>query len=185
MALRNKKPEDAIGILVKKTQQFFDDFMIQYLLGTSYYQVDDYDNAELYLSNALKIFPDSRNTKHNLALIYDIKNEWEKSDQLYLELIDSDSLDAQAFNNYAYSLVERNENIEFALELSKSAISISPTSAPYLDTIGWIYFKMNRLDEAIKYIKDSLSIDKNNPIIREHLDTVIKAKSELKYQKID
>ena len=185
MALRNKKPEDAIGILVKKSQQFLDDFMIQYLLGTSYYQVDDYNNAELYLSNALKIFPDSRNTKHNLALIYDIKNEWEKSDQLYLELIDSDSLDAQAFNNYAYSLVERNENIEFALELSKSAISISPTSAPYLDTIGWIYFKMNRLDEAMKYIKDSLSIDKNNPIIREHLDKVIKAKSELKYQKID
>ena len=96
-------------------------------------------------------------------------------------MIDSDGLDAQAFNNYAYSLVERNENIEFALELSKSAILISPTSAPYLDTIGWIYFKMNRLDEAIKYIKDSLSIDKNNPIIREHLDKVIKAKSELKY----
>ena len=44
---------------------------------------------------------------------------------------------------------------------------------------------MNRLDEAMKYIKDSLSIDKNNPIIREHLDKVIKAKSELKYQKID
>ena len=94
----------------------------------------------LIKSSGVKIFPDSRNTKHNLALIYDIKNEWEKSDQLYLELIDSDSLDAQAFNNYAYSLVERNENIEFALELSKSAISISPTSAPYLDTIGWIYF---------------------------------------------
>ena len=133
------------------------------------------------MSNALEIFPNSRNTKHNLALIYDIKNEWKKSDQLYLELIDSDSSDAQAFNNYAYSLVERNENIEFALELSKSAISISPASAPYLDTIGWIYFKMNKFDEAIKYIKDSLSIDKNNPIIREHLDKVIKAKSELKY----
>ena len=181
MALSKKKPKEAIDVLESKSDQFIDDFMIQYLLGTSYYQIKDYDNAELYLSNALEIFPNSRNTKHNLALIYDIKNEWEKSDQLYLELIDSDSLDAQAFNNYAYSLVERNENIEFALELSKSAILISPTSAPYLDTIGWIYFKMNRLDEAMKYIKDSLSIDKNNPIIREHLDKVIKAKSELKY----
>ena len=185
MALSKKKPEDAIDGLESKSDQFSDDFMVQYLLGTSYYQIKDYDNAELYLSNALEIFPNSRNTKHNLALIYDIKNEWKKSDQLYAELIDSDSLDAQAFNNYAYSLVERNENIEFALELSKSAILISPTSAPYLDTIGWIYFKMNRFDEAIKYIKDSLSIDENNPIIREHLDEVIKAKSELKYQKIE
>jgi tetratricopeptide (TPR) repeat protein len=181
MALSKKEPEDAIDGLGSKSDQFPEDFMVQYLLGTSYYQIKDYENAELYLSKALEIFPNSRNTKHNLALIYDIKNEWEKSDQLYLELIDADSLDAQAFNNYAYSLVERNENIELALELSKSAIIISPTSAPYLDTIGWIYFKMNRLDEAIKYIKDSLSIDKNNPIIREHLDEVIKAKSELNY----
>ncbi len=184
MALSGKKPEQAIDALKNKSDRFLNDFMVQYLLGTSYYQIKDYTNAELSLSNALKIYPDSKNTKHNLALIYDIKNEWKKSDQLYLELIDADSTDAQAFNNYAYSLVEREENIELALELSKSAILISPTSAPYLDTIGWIYYKMNKFDEALKYIKESLSIDKNNPTIREHFDEIIKAKSNLKYKNI-
>ena len=62
------------------------------------------------------IFPESRNTKHNLALIYDATNEWVKSDKLYTELISSDSLDAQAYNNFAYSLVERKENLDLALE---------------------------------------------------------------------
>ena len=181
MALSGKKPEDAIASLKNISNRFLDDFMVQYLLGTSYYQVKDYDNAEIYLSNALKIFPESRNTKHNLALIYDIKKEWVKSDKLYLNLIASDSTDAQAFNNYAYSLIERNKDIEFALELSKTAIRISPKSAPYLDTIGWIYFKMNQYDKALDYIKESLSIDKNNPTIKEHLDEVIKAKAEMNY----
>ena len=179
MLLSDKNPQEAIKLLKNNSDRFSNDYMIQYLLGTSYYQIKDYPNAEVYLSNALKIFPDSRNTKHNLALIYDIKNEWEKSDRLYLDLIASDSTDAQAFNNYAYSLVERNQDIDLALELSKTAVRISPNSAPYLDTIGWIYYKMNDYDKAINYIKESLSIDKTNPTIKEHLDQVIKAKAEL------
>ena len=155
--------------------------MVQYLLGTAYYQVKDYINSEKFLYNALTIYPESRNTKHNLALIHDIKEEWEKSDEIYLDLISTDSLDAQALNNYAYSLVERNTNIDLALELSKSAIKISPKSAPYLDTIGWIYFKMNKYDKALDYIKESLNLDENNPTIREHFEQIIKAKAELEY----
>ena len=41
-----------------------------------------------------------------------------KSDSLYLELITTDSTDAQAYNNFAYSLVERHDNLELALEMS-------------------------------------------------------------------
>ena len=77
----------------------------------------------------MQIYPQSKNTKHNLALIYDSTGEWDKSDKLYMELISNDSTDAQAYNNYAYSLVEREENIEFALELAKNAIRLEPNSA--------------------------------------------------------
>ncbi|MGY8788103.1 MAG: tetratricopeptide repeat protein, partial [Fidelibacterota bacterium] len=123
-------------------------------------------------------------TKHNLALIYDSTNKWGKSDVLYMELIASDSTDAQAYNNYAYSLVERGEDMEFALELSKNSIRLSPKSAPYLDTLGWIYFKMDRIDEAIKVIKESLSIDNGNPTIQAHLEEIIKAKSNPEISKV-
>ena len=94
-----------------------------------------------------------------------------------MELIATDSTDAQAFNNYAYSLVEREEDIEFALELAKNAIRLSPNSAPYLDTIGWIYFKMDHFDEAIKYIRESLNLDQENSTIQEHMNEVLRAMS--------
>jgi len=181
MSLGENQPTEAIQNLIDISNKFLDNFMVQYLLGTAYYQVKDYINSEKFLYNALTIYPESRNTKHNLALIHDIKKEWEKSDEIYLDLISTDSLDAQALNNYAYSLVERNVNIDLALELSKSAIKISPKSAPYLDTIGWIYFKMNKYDKALDYIKASLNIDENNPTIREHFEQIIKAKAELEY----
>jgi len=179
MAMGSKMPEEAILILKPHFDRFSKDFTFNYLLGTAYYQVTDYVNSKLYLSQALNIYPDSRNTKHNLALIYDSTGEWEKSDKLYMELISSDSTDAQAYNNYAYSLVERDLNIEFALELAKNAIRLSPNSAAYLDTIGWIYFKLNQYDEALQFIKESLVIDSGNITIQEHLNQIIKVKEEI------
>jgi Tfp pilus assembly protein PilF len=184
MALSGKKPEEAILALSPHSDRFYQDFTVQYLLGTSYYQFKDYGNAKIHLAQALSIYPQSRNTKHNLALIYDSTGEWDESDKLYMELITTDSTDAQAFNNYAYSLVEREQDFEFALELAQNAIRLEPKSAAYLDTIGWIYFKMDRFEEAMQYIRESLSIDSGNTTIQEHLDKIIKLKAELKSPKI-
>ena len=115
---------------------------------------------------------------HNLALIYDSTGDWVESDKLYIDLISTDSTDAQAYNNYAYSLVERDRDFEFALELAQNAIRLEPKSAAYLDTIGWIYFKMNNFDEALRYIRESLNIDSSNETIQEHLNEIIKVKAK-------
>ncbi len=184
MSMSGKNPEDAIRALRPNSDKFSEDFTIQYLLGTAYYQIKDYLNSKIHLSNALKIYPQSRNTKHNLALIYDSIGNWNESDKLYIDLISSDSTDAQAYNNYAYSLIERNKDIEFALELALNAIKLEPKSAAYLDTIGWIYYKMDDYDEALRYIRESLSIDSDNATIQGHLDEIIKSKAEINTQKM-
>lgn len=128
MALSGKKPEEAILALSPHSDRFYQDFTVQYLLGTAYYQFKDYGNAKIHLAQALSIYPQSRNTKHNLALIYDSTGEWDESDKLYMELITTDSTDAQAFNNYAYSLVERGRILNLHLNLPKmrSAWNQSP-----------------------------------------------------------
>jgi tetratricopeptide (TPR) repeat protein len=184
MALSAEKPEEAIDILGRNSEKFIDDFTLQYLLGSAYYQRKNYTDAKYHLNQALVIFPESRNTKHNLALIYDATNEWVKSDKLYTELISSDSLDAQAYNNFAYSLVERKENLDLALELSLTAIRLSPQSAAYLDTVGWIYYKMKQFDKAVKYIEESLEIDSSNITIQQHLNEIINNRTELNQSKI-
>ena len=43
---------------------------------------------------------------------------------------------------------------------------------------------MDRFEEAMQYIRESLSIDSGNPTIQEHLDKIIKLKAELKSPKI-
>ena len=184
IAMGNKNPDKAILSLSQYSDKFSSNFTIQYLLGTAFYQIKDYTNAKIYLLNALKIFPQSKNARHNLALIYDTISEWEKSDNIYMQLINDDSTDAQAYNNYAYSLVERGINITFALELAKNAVRLEPKSAAYLDTLGWIYYKLSSHEEALKYIRESLSLDPENATIREHFDQIIKDKAETNIPKL-
>ena len=86
---------------------------------------------------------------------------------------------AQAYNNFAYSLVERNDNLELALEMSIIANRIQPKSAPYLDTLGWIYYKLEQYEKALEYVQKSYSLDNTNPVILEHLADILKATNQI------
>tara|TARA_Y100001970_G_scaffold203108_1_gene247245 strand:- start:2477 stop:4042 length:1566 start_codon:yes stop_codon:yes gene_type:complete len=179
ISLNNSSPQKAIEYLRPNIEKFGKNYSANYLLGTAYYQIDDFINSEKYLLIALSVFPGSRASKHTLAMIYDQNGSWIKSDSLYQELISTDSTDAQAYNNFAYSLVERNDNLELALEMSIIANRIQPKSAPYLDTLGWIYFKLEQYDKALEYIQASYSIDNTNPVIVEHLADILKATDQI------
>ena len=46
MSLGENQPMEAIQNLIDISNKFLDNFMVQYLLGTAYYQVKDYINSE-------------------------------------------------------------------------------------------------------------------------------------------
>ena len=179
ISLNNDSPEKAITYLKPNIDKYKDNYSALYLLGTSYFQNEDLPSAEEYLKLALKVYPQSRSSKHTLAMIYDQTGRWIKSDSLYLDLIKTDSTDAQAYNNFAYSLVERKANLELALEMSLIANKIQPNSAPYLDTLGWIYFHLEQYEKSLEYVQQSYSIDSTNPVIVEHLADILKAMNQI------
>ncbi len=171
--MEQKDHVGVIDLLSPVSEPFQKVFSIQYLLGLSHDQLNQYTRAENYFKNALSLRPESKNVMHSLAILYDEIDEFEKSDEIYVKLIESDSSDAQAFNNYAYSLVERNVELDRALDFAKKAIALEPENASYLDTIGWIYFKLNNLEQAQSYIEASVKIADDNAVVLEHLGDVL------------
>jgi len=171
--MNQNKFQEASNILLEVVENFKSEYAIQYLLGNAFYQQKNNEKALIFLNRALNIAPNSRNVLHTLAIIHDAMELWPKSDSLYENLINSDSTDAQAFNNYAYSLVERDERLEFALKISMQAITLAPTNAAYLDTYGWILFKLGRNDDALNYIQHSIELENTNGVVLEHLGDVL------------
>ena len=181
IALDQNDSKQAINILSPAAADFPEEYSIQYLLGMSYNIVKNFKMAAVYLNNARQLDPHSRNTLHLLAIVNDNLNNWSISDGIYQQLIQTDSTDAQAYNNYAYSLVERDNKIELSKKYSRRAIELAPDQAAYLDTYGWILFKMGNTKEAHKYIAKSLEIDSENTEVLKHMgDILVKMKKYTK-----
>jgi tetratricopeptide (TPR) repeat protein len=72
-------------------------------------------------------------------------------------------------NNLGYFLAEHNERLEEALDMTKRAVKAEPTNASYLDSLGWVYFKLGQLDEAERYLSDAARRNKRSLAVQEHL----------------
>ena len=159
-------------VLLESLKIFPNDFDINYFLGIAHYSLENFIDSETYYEKALKIDNQSTTAMHGLAMVYDKNKKWNKSDQLYIDLIADNINDAQAYNNYAYSLVERNKDIDYALTLAQKAIELSPNTSAYLDTIGWIYFKLGDFEKAKEFIAESIVYDDSSAVVLEHYGDV-------------
>ena len=184
------KTLDAISVLLKAREHFPDSFSVNFLLGDSYSREENYILARETLLLVLKTAPNSqmqRLAKHLLASVYNHLQEWESSDQLYQELIETKQDDSRALNNYGYTLAERGIDLDYALEIAQKAIALEPENAAYLDTIGWIYYKLGDYQGALENIKKSIDIEQDNAVVLEHLGDVLvklqKKKEALDYYK--
>lgn len=177
--LQRDNVDEAIRVLLDGRKNATEDFTLNYLLGTCYQLKLDYGAAERYLLKALEIFPDSIHGRQTLALIYDTTEEWMKSDSLYDLIIEDDQVNAQTLNNYAYSLAERGVSLNKAKSMAEKAITIEPENGAYLDTIGWIHFKLGNMGKAYNYIKKAVKLDDTNAVVLEHLGDILTEKNKI------
>ena len=80
----------------------------------------------------------------------------------------------QALNYLGYMLADRGERLEYARELIEQAVSISPDNAAYLDSYGWVFYRLGNYQEALVNLKKAVKLD-SDPVIFDHLGDVYQA----------
>ena len=63
----------------------------------------------------------------------------------------------------------RNENLDYALNLIKKALTLDPENGYFLDTIGWVEFKRNNLEKSVFYLEKVTSLLPNSDEVLDHL----------------
>lgn len=87
--------------------------------------------------------------------------------------------DATALNNLGYFLTERGERLPEALDMIKRAVKSEPTNPNYLDSLGWVYFKLGQLDEAERYLNDAARRNTRSSTVQEHLGDLHQKRGQL------
>ncbi|TVQ03097.1 MAG: hypothetical protein EA359_10335 [Balneolaceae bacterium] len=155
-----------------------DNAFIQFFTGASHMFSGEREKAEQWLKEAT-IAPARRNFR---SIIYgtlgDVRHDldkWNEAVDAYENAIRLDANNHTALNNYAYYLSLRQERLDEALEMAERAVAMEPGNAAYLDTIGWIHYKLGNLESAKMYIQQSIDTGQASATVYEHLGDVYKA----------
>ena len=155
--------------------EFPDDASIWSYYGANLQRQEKYKKSIKAFEKALELDSLNRNALSSLPVVYETLKMYSRSDSLYeigiRRLPEYDLL----LNNFSYSLSERGLRMRDALEMVKKAVAAQPDNAAYLDTIGWIYFKLGKYNKAEQYIKKSVEKQTDSPVVLEHLGDVYAA----------
>jgi tetratricopeptide (TPR) repeat protein len=170
---------DYASILFRKGASLFGkDFRLNFLSGNTLYRLGKEKESLPYLEKALELSPQDLNTLSTLGIIYDNQNMDSECEKLYEQAFKYYPDNVLLLNNYAYHLAERGIKLKEAEQMSKKTIEKEPENASYLDTYGWICFKLKDYSNAEKYIKKAVSLG-SNAVLLEHLGDVYEAMEEI------
>jgi tetratricopeptide (TPR) repeat protein len=82
-----------------------------------------------------------------------------RSNREYERALGYDPDNVLALNNYAYYLSLEGRELERALTMARRVMELHPGEATYIDTYGWVLFRMGRLEEAKKVLRQAVSLD--------------------------
>ena len=153
---------------------------LQDTLGWAYYRNGMLQEALKVLKKAVAAKPDLADVHFHLASVYYDLDEFEPTVRHFREAIRLDPKNAFARNNLAYFFAEKNRNIDEALRLVDEALMLSPSNAPFLDTKGWVLYRLGKYDEALPYIKKALALSPETSELHLHLGQVLLAKRQFK-----
>jgi Flp pilus assembly protein TadD len=84
-----------------------------------------------------------------------------------------DPLNAQALNYLGYMLADRGRSLDEAVVLIERALQRDPRNPSYLDSLGWAYFRLGRLDLAERYLREAAASLVTNSVVQDHLGDVL------------
>jgi len=77
----------------------------------------------------------------------------------------------QALNTLSYLYAEHDIHLDISLEMIQRALALDAFNGAYLDTLGWAYYKLDRLDEAEHTLLKAVRKIRD-PVVYDHLGDV-------------
>ncbi len=129
----------------------------------------------------LSIAPDEKEAVYFLrgAMLEKQKN-FEAAEAEFQKILKIDPANAGALNYLGYMLVDKNVRVAEGLAMIQKALDQDPHNGAYLDSIGWAYYRLDKLDEAAKYLQMALEKTSKDPTVHDHVADVFFKQGKLK-----
>ncbi|MBF0152959.1 MAG: tetratricopeptide repeat protein [Magnetococcales bacterium] len=142
-------------------------------------QEKDYSGVVEMANRGIALDPSQTRLVFNRAMAYDKLKRWAEAEKDLLDYLAVNPEDPQALNYLGYSWAERNENLDKSYEYLLKAVKLAPGDGFITDSLGWILFRLNRLQESLATMREAVRLEPKDPTINEHLGDVLMANGQL------
>lgn len=64
---------------------------------------------------------------------------------------------------------DKGVHLNEALDMINKAIALEPDNGAYLDSLGWVLYKMGRYEEALPHLRRAVELIKEDSVVYDHL----------------
>lgn len=107
-----------------------------------------------------------------LGAIYERQKLFDRAEVEFKKTLEVNPKNAPVLNYYGYMLGDLGLRLDEAEALVQRALKEDPNSGAYLDSLGWIYFRENKLAKAEATLLKAVARESHDATIRSHLGDV-------------
>ena len=171
------KQFDAVAETLKTAKEKYPvTYYIPYYSGLLYSEKKEYDKAAASFADAETLAAEATEGVKLDARFYfyygaacERAGDSEKAATLFLKSIQLDPGDPGACNYLGFMWADKNIHLEEALDLIQKAVRMEPDNGAYVDSLGWVLFRLGRDDEALVQLRRASELMKDDPTVLDHL----------------
>jgi tetratricopeptide (TPR) repeat protein len=170
---RTGKADQGIALLESAVTKHGDDPFAYIALAQAYSEADRGPQAVKVLQEAQARFPQDNSIAFELGSVYDKQKKFADAEAAFRQVLAREPDNAAALNYLGYMLAERGERLDESVDYLKKAVQMEPENGSYLDSLGWAYFKSEKLELAEDHLRRAADSLKGNSVIQDHYGDVL------------
>ncbi len=142
-------------------------------LGDLYRYAEQYDESIQAYTKTIELVGGTHPRDWRYYYVRGIANErrgtWPQAEKDFLRALELNPSQPQTLNYLGYSWVDKGMNLNRALEMIREAVNANPNDGYIVDSLGWAYYRLGRLEEAVETLELAAKLRSNDPEINDHL----------------
>lgn len=170
-------PEAGIATLSALATSANDRLEVDFALGDALRMAERYPEAVVAYNRAIEKIGAPREAHWVLFYTRGISNEragnWPAAEADFRKALELKPGQPSVLNYLGYSLVERQENLDEALQMIQDAVRAQPDDGYITDLLGWVYYRLGRYQDAVQPMLRAVELEPADAVINDHLGDVL------------
>ena len=156
--LRRENPDNAVQLYISQADILREE--------------EQYEPAVAVLSSALQEFPDNHDLLYSRALAAERIDDLAMLEEDLRRILATDPDNGHALNALGYTLADRTDRYQEALELLQRALELLPDDPAVLDSMGWVKYRLGDHQAALEYLRKAFEINQDPEIVSHYSEVL-------------